>query len=358
MTTTTLPLKERWAQLKAEKPNIRIRNAAEELNSSEVALLATQIGDLAENGQSKVIRLTSEFQNILKEVASLGHVMALTRNNEVVHERKGTYLNPELGNPHVGLFVGEDIDLRIFFASWDSAFAVQESLRGEPRYSLQFFAKDGEAIHKIYLTTKSNEEAYHSLVEKYTSEDQTPIQPYNDPKTPAEELPDAEIDVEGFQKAWLELKDTHDFFGMLRTFKVSRTQALRLAPEGNYAIPVSNDALRNIVTKAAENQTPIMVFVGNQGMIQIHTGEVRRLLDHEDWFNIMDPHFNLHVKESGITHSWIVRKPAEGDIVTALECFNDKGEIIIQLFGKRKPGIPELQTWRDIVSEVEAAGKI
>ncbi len=358
MTTAAITLKEKWAQLKAENPHIRIRNAAEALDSSEVALLATQIGELAEKGKNKVTRLKPEFQNILKEVESLGYVMALTRNNEVVHERKGIYLNPELENPHVGLFVGEDIDLRIFFTSWDSAFAVQESLRGEPRYSLQFFAKDGEAIHKIYLTTKSNEDAYHALVEKYTSEDQSAEQSFGAPKTPDTELADAEIDVKGFQKAWLELKDTHDFFGMLRKFKVSRTQALRLAPAGNYAVPVSNDALRNIVTKAAETQTPIMVFVGNQGMIQIHTGEVRRLLDHEGWFNIMDPHFNLHVKESGITSSWIVRKPAEGDMVTALECFNEKGEIIVQLFGKRKPGIPELQTWRDIVSEVEAASKI
>jgi putative hemin transport protein len=38
--------------------------------------------------------------------------------------------------------------------------------------------------------------------------------------------------VEGFQKAWTELKDTHDFFMMTRKFGVSRTQALRLAPEG------------------------------------------------------------------------------------------------------------------------------
>ncbi len=41
--------------------------------------------------------------------------MALTRNDSVVHERKDTYLNPSLNSGHVGLFVGEDIDLRIFW---------------------------------------------------------------------------------------------------------------------------------------------------------------------------------------------------------------------------------------------------
>lgn len=358
MTTSTLSIKEQWSQLKAERPAIRIRNAAEELGTKEVALLATQIDEIAENGKKKVVRLKSEFQNILKEVESLGYVMALTRNNEVVHERKGVYLNPELENPHVGLLVGEDIDLRIFFATWDSAFAVQESLKGQPRYSLQFFGKDGEAIHKIYLTSKSNEEAFHALVEKFTSENQSSEQTFTPGKPAPVELPDSEIDKAGFQQAWLALKDTHEFFGMLRTYKVSRTQALRLAPAGHYAIPVKNNALRDIITKAAENNTPIMVFVGNPGMIQIHTGEVKRLLDYEGWFNVMDPAFNLHVKETEIFSSWVVRKPAEGDIVTALECFNAKGEIIVQLFGKRKPGIPELQSWRDIVAEVESISQL
>lgn len=357
-TSTTVSLKEKWAELKSENPRMRIRNAAEALGVAEVALLATQIEDIAANGENKVIRLKPEFQNILKEIESLGKVMGLTRNDDVVHERKGIYLNAELESPHVGLFVGEDIDLRIFFAGWESAFAVQESLKDKPRYSLQFFAKDGSALHKIYLTPLSNVEAYLALVDKYTAEDQTAEQAFGETKPLPVELPDAEIDVEGFQAAWLELKDTHEFFGMLRKYKVTRTQALRLAPKGNYAVQISNDGLRNVITKAAENQTPIMVFVGNSGMIQIHTGTVKKLMDHDGWFNVLDPDFNLHVKEASIVQTWVVRKPAEGDMVTALECFNDKGEIIAQLFGKRKPGIPELASWREIVSAVEATSKI
>ena len=129
-------LKEKWAELKASNPSLRIRNAAEELGVTEVELLATKCGE-------EVSRLRPEFANILAEVEKLGKVMALTRNNEVVHERKGTYLNPELKNPHVGLFVGEDIDLRIFFANWASVYAVQEESRGKIRKSIQFFAKDG-----------------------------------------------------------------------------------------------------------------------------------------------------------------------------------------------------------------------
>ena len=347
MESTPKNLKARWEQLKQEQPHLRIRNAADILKVSEVELLATRCGD------DDVTRLLPNFKDILQEVEGLGKVMALTRNNDVVHERKGVYLNASLENPHVGLFVGEDIDLRIFFKSWDAVFAVTDMARGKARHSIQFFAKDGEAVHKIYMTPHSDIDKYQALVQKYRHEDQAAnqvVQPWDDT---VEEHPDENIDVAAFQKGWVNLEDTHDFFGLVRKHKLTRTQALRLAPLGNYAVKVDPQAFRKVVTLAAERATPIMVFVGNKGMIQIHTGPVKKLLDHQDWFNIMDPDFNLHVKEPSLKDVWVVRKPTKDGVVTALECFDADGKQIVQLFGKRKPGIPELTAWQEIIAEVE-----
>ncbi|HAR73185.1 MAG TPA: hemin-degrading factor, partial [Flavobacteriaceae bacterium] len=116
---TLTDLKQQWEDLKANQPKIRIRNAAKELGVSEMELLATQLGD-------NVTKLKPEFAAILQEIESLGKVMALTRNNECVHERKGIYLNPDFSSPHAQLFVGEDIDMRIFLNHWKTAFAVVE----------------------------------------------------------------------------------------------------------------------------------------------------------------------------------------------------------------------------------------
>ncbi len=349
VTTAILELIHRWEALKQAQPMIRIRNAADILGVTEVELLATRVGE-------SVQRLQPDFRGILRKAQTLGKVMALTRNDDVVHERKGSYLNPTLDMEFMGLFVGEDIDLRIFFKSWASAYAVKDPFPGKEgkfRYSIQFFARDGQAIHKIYLTPHSHEEAYHQLVQEFLAEDQAQLQKVYPPNQPKEELADEEIDVESFRNEWINLKDTHDFFGVLSRYELTRTQALRLAPPGNYAVKVGNMALRRIVTLASEGQVPIMVFVGNQGMIQIHTGPVKKLVDSGDWFNILDPDFNLHVKEPMITDSWIVRKPTVDGGVTALECFNREGEQVVQLFGKRKPGIPELTAWREIVQQVE-----
>ena len=342
---TTENLKTQWESLKQEQPHLRIRNAAQKLGVSEMELLATNIG-------SNVTRLRPEFKEILLEIESLGKVMALTRNDECVHERKGVYLNGDFSNPHAGLFVNEDIDLRIFLSHWKKAFAViDENERGTSR-SIQFFGKDGEAIHKIFLTADSNVEAFETLVEKYKSEDQQPFETSEAYELNLDEKPDTEIDVEGFKQAWLELKDTHDFFMMLRKFGVSRTQALRLAPSDFHAKQISKEGIVTMLEEVAKEKTPIMVFVGNKGNIQIHTGSVRKTMWHQEWYNIMDPDFNLHLDMSKIAQTWVVRKPTEDGVVTAIEVFNEMGDIIVQFFGKRKPGIPELETWRETVEKL------
>ncbi|RMZ58543.1 hemin-degrading factor [Chryseobacterium nematophagum] len=341
MSTLVNNLKEKWEALKVENPHMRIRNAATQLGVSEAELLLTSVGD-------GVTILKPEFQNILTEVKSLGKVMALTRNDECVHERKGTYLNGDFSSPHAQLFVGEDIDLRIFLNSWKFAFAVVEG----DKKSFQFFGKDGLALHKIYLTKESNESAFETIVEKYKAENQDQVFEFEAIAPKAPEKEDAEIDVEGFKKAWTELKDTHDFFMMTRKFGVSRTQALRLAPEG-FAKKIDNAKVVNAIEDASEKQIPIMVFVGNRGIIQIHTGNVKKTLWHQQWFNIMDPDFNLHLDVTKIEEAWIVKKPTEDGEVTAIEVFNKEGDFIVQFFGKRKPGIPELQEWKDLVADLE-----
>lgn len=342
----TLTLKEQWNALKEENPRLRIRNAAKTLNVSEGELLSTQVG-------TTVTRLNNEFAALLQEVETLGKVMALTRNEECVHERKGTYLNADFSSPHAQLFVGEDIDMRIFITHWKFAFAVTEISEHGNRKSIQFFGKDGEAIHKIYLVPQSNEAAFDLLVTKYTATEQPPFMDVEELKESPKEKHDAEIDIVGFQQAWLDLKDTHDFFMMLRKFGVTRTQALRLAPSSYHATPIGKDKIVALLEAAAKRETPIMVFTGNRGNIQIHTGEIKRTMWHEQWFNILDPNFNMHLDMSKIAQTWIVRKPTEDGIVTAVEVFNEKGEIIVQFFGKRKPGIPELEAWQEIVHGVE-----
>ena len=142
-------LQQEWSAAKAAHPKMRIRDLAALLHTSEAQLIA--LG-------SQNLRLAGDFRELLKEVHTLGPVMALTRNDHAVHERHGVYNNTSFDG-QVGLVLDADIDLRLFMMHWAFGFAVTE---GERR-SLQFFDKSGAAVHKIYITEASNVAAYEAL---------------------------------------------------------------------------------------------------------------------------------------------------------------------------------------------------
>ena len=343
MTPETLApdLAARWADYKEANPKARIRDAAKALQSSEAELLATQITGAA---HSPVVLLTGDFRELLKEVPTLGHVMALTRNDSVVHERQGTYHDVSFQGP-MGLVLGEDIDLRLFMMHWQFGFAVSEN----GRRSLQFFAADGEALHKIYLTETSDAAAYDALVARHRSADQPTTLATVPAPAEKEEAADDSIDVAGFQAAWRGLQDTHAFFGLLRQFGVSRTQALRLGPP-ELLRKVENDAIERALRAASAQEQGVMIFVASRGCIQIHTGLTQRIVPTGPWINVLDPAFNLHLKAEDVAESWVVQKPTADGVVTSLELFDHQGRNLLLMFGKRKPGIPEQESWRELVA--------
>ncbi|MBC6992986.1 ChuX/HutX family heme-like substrate-binding protein [Neolewinella lacunae] len=345
----TLHLRERLEQLRTAEPQLRARDQAERLGISEAELVSLGLGE-------NVIRLGGDFKALLKDVLRLGHVMALTRNDHVVHERKGVYDNITFyDGPHnMGVAVNPDIDLRLFMNEWVYGLAViMRREKGGDLHGLQFFNARGEAVHKIYTTPQSDMLGWAYLIEKYTGPQEAIILENREAPSPEAERPDEEVELDIFQDEWRNLKDTHHFFGLLRKHQLTRTQALRLAPAG-MVTPVDRLAVEQILTAAAERAVPIMCFVHSSGCIQIHSGPVKHLKWMGKWFNVLDPAFNLHLDTEAIATAYVVRKPTEDGIVTSLELFDDRGEMITYFFGARKPGQPELPEWTEILENLTA----
>lgn len=345
-----IELRQRWTALKSER-QVRARDAAHELGASEGALIASLCG--ATDGDARAFRLKEAQADIIKDVEALGPVMALTRNDSCVHEKIGPYVKISI-NPGHALVLGEQIDLRIFPAHWRHAFAVLEDTKEGLRRSIQVFDSTGTAVHKIFQKPKTDIAAFDALIAKWKSDNQDPHFEALSPLPKRKDRADGEIDVRGLRAHWKALQDTHDFFGLLREFDVGRLQALRLAGE-EFAYEVKKEALAQSLETAASTETPIMVFVGNAGCIQIHTGPVKNLKRMGPWFNVLDPDFNLHLREDAIASAWAVFKPTRDGIVTSLELYDKDGFCFAQLFGARKPGKPELQPWRDIVADLPRA---
>jgi putative hemin transport protein len=333
---------ERWSALQREEPKLRIRDAADRLGVTEVQLLATRCG----NG---VTRLAADWGELLKSLEPLGEAMALTRNAVAVNERVGRYRNVEIFRAHtlMGQVLDEGIDLRLFLGKWKSGFAVVDETPRGARVSLQFFDATGNAIHKAYFREESLRSAFDELVSRHADADQTTVQAVEPPAAPLPEKPDAEIDVAGFRAGWRTLQDTHDFLGLTRRFGVSRTQALRLA-DPEFARPVGVGAYRAALEAAAASGEKIMVFVGNPGCIQIHSGRVENIRIIGDWLNVLDDGFNLHVLEPDLAQAWVVRKPTARGIVTGVEFFDKAGENVTILHAKRGDSGTPPKFWDDI----------
>jgi putative hemin transport protein len=335
-----LELAERRDALRAQEPRLYPRDVAARLAVTEADLLALDEGKGGE--EASAVRLRPDFVEILQAVGRLGPVMALTRNGDAVHEKTGTYGAFE-GNAKMGLFVGEAIDLRLFLSGWRFAWQVVNN----GRRSLQFYGADGSAAHKIFAVEATDLTEWTALVARFAAVG-LPAPEVVPPPAPAVAKPDSTIDTAGLLSDWDALRDTHHFHGMLRRHGVTRTQALRLAGPTR-ARPVDVGSLRITLERSAAAALPIMVFVGNRHCIQIHTGPVQTLKAAGPWFNVLDPGFNLHLRETSIVESYVVTKPTEDGPVTSLELFDVEGESIATLFGRRKPGLPESLDWRALV---------
>ncbi|MCW5654760.1 ChuX/HutX family heme-like substrate-binding protein [Hydrogenophaga sp.] len=339
---------------------LRAREAAEALGMGEGAAMAAHCG--ASGGPLRALPLKPDWLGLLQSLQVCGPLMALTRNDAVVHEKTGIYQKVS-ANGHVGLALGEDIDLRLFFNQWHAGFAVFEALKSQPGEeappSLQFFDRHGAAVHKIFVREQTDLAAWRQVVARFEEPArETVFEPPEAVRAPAPVAQD--VDAEAFAAAWEAMTDTHQFFGLLKRFGLERQQGFRLV-EGRYAHRVVNAAVRELLVEAAFDGTPVMVFVGSPGCIQIHTGPVKRVEPMEvhgkTWLNVLDPGFNLHLREDLIQEVWVVEKPTSDGVVTSVEAFDAHGGLMAMFFGARKPGQAELDAWRQIVAHLPAAGQ-
>ncbi|ESX43559.1 hemin-degrading factor [Mesorhizobium sp. C416B] len=321
-----------------DNPKIREHDLAARLGISEAELVAAHCGHGA-------VRIEPRVDDLLTGLEAAGEVMAVTSNESAVHQKIGVYGKVVTGNQHA-ILLGDEIDLRIFPKAWAYGFAVEKREGAEIRRSLQFFDATGEAMHKAHLTPASNLQAYQDLTAELVSPDQEPIISLEASGARDNAVsPDHATTVDDLREHWGRLSDVHQFYHMLKTLKLSRCQAMRMADEDD-AWLLDNDAIGALFQQAAEDEMPIMCFVGNRGCIQIHSGPIRSVKQIGPRINVLEETFHLHLRTHRIREVWAVRKPTRDGHVTSIEAYGADGKMIIQFFGTRKEGEREGSDWR------------
>ncbi|MBW8786638.1 MAG: hemin-degrading factor [Rhizobium leguminosarum] len=347
MTEQTRPAPAEIRAFRADNPKMRERDIAAQLKISEAALVAAETG-------ISVTRIDGSALKLLERVAGLGEVMALSRNESAVHEKIGVFENIKSG-AQAAIVLGENIDLRIFPSRWEHGFAVSKKDGDQERLSLQYFDKAGNAVHKVHLRASSNVEAYHAIVAELTLQDQS--QEFVEAETSNAADETADISRDELRDNWSKLTDTHQFFGMLKRLKIGRQAAVRTVGD-DYAWKLDISATAEMMHASVKSGLPIMCFVANDGIVQIHSGPIFNVQAMGPWINIMDPSFHLHLRQDHIAETWAVRKPTTDGHVTSLEAYNAEGEMIIQFFGKRQEGSDERAAWREIMENLPRAASV
>ena len=209
-------------------------------------------------------------------------MLAVTSNEQVVLEKVGRYGNVSIG-PEGGTVANHEIDLRLVMRHWRHAFAV---LGEYP--SLQFFDGWGEPVHEIRTLESSDLVEFGKITAEFASPQQRQEWVAEGRPAPVEARPDGDVDREQLHAQWSGLQDTHDFVRLLQKLSLDRHQALRLIGT-EFANEVSNVAAKRTLLGAAAATMPILVFAGNAGCLQIHTGSVTNILPEGHLLNIRIP---------------------------------------------------------------------
>ncbi|MFO7757812.1 MAG: ChuX/HutX family heme-like substrate-binding protein [Roseovarius sp.] len=339
---TPPPKSQEIRAFQAGNPKMRSRDQADRLGIAEAQLVAASCG-------AGVTRIDPHPDRVMEAAQKLGEVMALTRNLSCVHEKIGRYANYHPGT-HAAMILTPEIDLRIFPAHWCHAFMVETDIESGTRRSLQVFDAAGDAVHKIFLREGASLTAWDGLrlsgvrADQDQTLDVAPRQPAEIPKS----SPDK---AEALRAEWRRMTDTHQFLRLVSKMKMNRLGAYRIAG-APFVRALETGAVEAMLARLAGTGVAVMIFVGNRGCIQIHSGPVGTLRPMGPWQNVMDPGFNLHLRRDRIAEVWAVEKQTRDGPTISVEAFDAAGGLIMQVFGLRKESGDHRAAFAELVAEL------
>ncbi|CNK65894.1 Hemin transport protein hmuS [Yersinia aldovae ATCC 35236] len=354
-----MSLYQHYLNIRQQHPGKPLHDIALMMNVSEAELLYARVGQDAQ-------RLDISASILLAELEKVGVTKAITCNDYAIHEHLGEYQNLRL-HGHLGLVLNpRALDLRLFFRQWGSFFSLCEETPQGTQHSIHCFNLQGKVVHQIYSTADTDLQAWQLLVEKYHCKNnaQLTLQPTDEESTHDKLIDTTAIDNAAIESEWRKMNDIHQFFMLLKRNKITRRQAFR-AVSDDLAYQVDNRALRQILHAAQTGQNEVMIFVGNNGCMQIFTGVIEQLIINQEththppqWLSVLNSRFTLHLLENAIAESWVTRKPTQDGFISSLELLDTQGKHILQLFGQRSEGQPEQHQWHQQLAELTAIGSI
>lgn len=269
----------RWQEKIAAGEKKRTREMAAALGCTEAELVASGAG--SEEVRFLPVERAEEW---LRAAAGVGRSMWLLRNEATVLEADTTLSDIRRDVDHLEL-EGPGLSIRLRAGQCRFAFFIKTE-QGPPR-SLQIFDPRGGAVLKLYLKNKNRIQSFDTALAPHF----------------LSERPEALEIANG---------EPSGFFG-----ETSSAGGDPLEPA----------AVRSLLEEASRREETVVLSAANPGGRMTADHRPSRLVPMEDWFNILDPGFNLHLRESLLTRALLQRRES------GVRCrfFRECGEPVLEL---------------------------
>ncbi|MEE3319892.1 MAG: hypothetical protein VX258_04300 [Pseudomonadota bacterium] len=289
----------------------------------------------------RVLRLQDEPLAILKGLYRLGSLVVTTFSSGSKVSQSMRY--PTLNDGEWSLeSVGERCRLRqnLLVTQWHSVLAVLEPTGSLPARSLLFLDRHGQPLQQMAVAPDSGGLAFEELVCAMLHPDQ---QALDLPRPCGVSLRGVGHSLNEMERVWSGSRDDDDFASLLAGYPGTRS-SLYASVRDSFACQVRPETLPVVLAESACQDAATTLCVGNQGV---------RLCMTAPWSSPRWQNSHCHLAHNGALvsldmskmHSlWRLRKPGDGQVVTALEALDENGDWLWTL----SAGEDE-QHWRDLL---------
>lgn len=163
---------------------------------------------------------------------------------------------------------------------------------------------------------------------------------------------------QNIEALWRNMTDVHHFYPMLKQFNISKLEAFHAVPD-DLAVQVAPQSVMTVLKNMEKEQTPLMVFIGNDAVIQVYTGPVRKIIPLPTADKIAvhgitregeKAVFKLALNQND--QAWVVNKISTQGYITSLEIFDKDNNHIAQFYGNRTEGEKQNKQWAELMQSL------
>lgn len=276
----------------------------------------------------RATRLKADWDALLRVLPKLGTVRAQTANVHALLEVEGRYAACERLGP-MAQCRGERIDLRLLFPAWHAAYALEQATPQGLQRSVHIFDAEGAAVHALHLGAEASPATFTALRRDLRCPEATDPSFASPTRPPsASRMPCVPVLRPQLLKAWGQLRDSHDFFAMLRRLQLRRYEALRLA-EGLYTRRIPPQQVEVVMHHAQQRDLVLSFDVRSRGAIALYSSQIDTLSRCGEGLQLRHSRFRLRLSDQAVASAWVVRRQTRGGLTYSLELYDAQHVLIL-----------------------------